>query len=114
MMNTLAFVSADFFVDVDMPVLPLLAKRWEVTWYLYTFDAARYDVDFLTDFANRNGFNIKIIRLFGRRRSFKNIKTTYHLFSELREKSFSLYYFEYLGDPYSFLMSLIINRKKKY
>lgn len=111
--RSLAYISADFFIDVDMPILPTLAKHWDVTWYVYTFDSARYSVNFLTVFASNNNIKIKIIHLTKRKRSLKNIICIYNLYINIKIKSFSLHYFEYIHDPYTILLSLIISRKKK-
>lgn len=50
--RSLAYISADFFIDVDMPILPTLAKHWDVTWYVYTFDSARYCISPLNGWTN--------------------------------------------------------------
>jgi glycosyltransferase involved in cell wall biosynthesis len=109
----LAFISADFFVDVDMPVLPFINNNWKLTWYVITFPNARYNLCFLLDFAKTNNIKIEIIQLNCRRRSLSNLWTYLQMYLLIRKRNYDLIYYEYIMDPYIFLFSIFLSSKKK-
>lgn len=109
----IAFVSADCFADVDMSILGEINKAYRITWYVVMKENARYPVDLLNSFAQKLGIELKIVLLKGRRRSLRNFQSYWSLFKELRFSGFELIYFEQIGDPYSFLFSLLISRSRK-
>lgn len=113
MKSKIAFVSADSFVDVDMPILKEINESFDITWFCIKKENARYSDYLLDSFAKSINIDLKIVSLKGRRRSLRNFKTYWTLFSSLKFSSYDLIYFEYMGDPYSFFLSLFIPRSKK-
>jgi len=113
MKREVAFVSADFFVDVDMPIIPLINNDWKVSWYVVMKEKSRYSKESILQFATENKINVEVVQLSGRRRSLRNLGAFVALYKKLYSKKFSVVYFEYLIDPYSFFLSLFLSKNKK-
>lgn len=113
MKKEVAFVSADFFADVDMPIIPLINKQWKVSWYVVMKEKSRYSRESIMQFAVDNEINVEVVQLSGRRRSLRNLGVFVGLYKKLYSKRFSVVYFEYLIDPYSFFLSLFLQKNKK-
>lgn len=109
----IAFVSTDFFADVDMPILPIVAEKYNIHWFVILSNKARFDSSFLLNFAANNNIILTVYKLNGRRRNLSNTKLYLRIFFDLIRGRFDVVYYEYIMDPYTFLLSLFISRNKK-
>lgn len=108
-----AFLSADSFVDVDIPILDKLNLEFDITWYVILNRNPRFSIEYLQSFAENKNIRLKVIELKKRRRSIVNFPSYWNLFKDLYLSNYDILYFEYLKDPYSYLFSLFFSKRRK-
>lgn len=110
---SIAYVSVDYFADVDLPILPYIAKEFDLTWFLFISNSDRYDLDELKFFAQKHNFRIELFFIGTKSFTFQNLKKFIAFAYKLYKFKCDLYYFEFYMAFYMLLIVQFISKKKK-
>lgn len=104
-MRKLTYVSADFFFDVDFPVLKNISKYYSITWYaIVPNQNSRYSVEYLKLFCRENNISLKVKTRVYRRRHIKSFLFINKIISEINKGKGDIIYIE---DTYDIYMSIL-------
>lgn len=111
--NSITWVTAEYFVDVDLPILPYLSHYYNITWLIIISKKSSIDYTKIINEKCRNtDIKYKFIYLKNRARSPKIIKDYYKLIKEIKHIGSKLTYYDFGGLPYYFtLFYPFINKK---
>ena len=92
MKKKIVWITPDCFVDVDMPIIPLLAKKYAIHWVIeFAYCNNRFKEPDFTKFKNIDGITIEFIH-YHRGRNPLNFLDQFRLFIILRRESPDLIY----------------------
>ncbi len=114
-MKTCAYITSDFFLDVDYPVVRELNRHFSLKWIVFIKigQNARYSVEEVSDFAKRNSIELEIKRITARYRSIRQLMLDCKTVRELKKLKADIYYFQAFFDPYLPIFSrLFLNNRK--
>ena len=97
MKKRIAWITADYFIDVDIPVVPHLADEYEVEWYILQ----GYDGKIAVPEISAN-CKIYPCRIPYRRRNVKNIASYAAIAKQIKRFAPDIIYIDALGDPYMY------------
>ncbi|WP_035647883.1 glycosyltransferase family 4 protein [Flavobacterium sp. ASV13] len=109
----IAYISVDYFADVDLPLLPYLGKEFDLTWFLFISNFNRYNLEELKLYAHNNNFKIELFLIGERSLTFKNLKKFLSFGYKLYKVKFDLYYFEFYMALFMYGIIQFISKKKK-
>lgn len=97
----IAWITVDSFIDVDLPIIPVLANKYDIHWYVVL--GKNTDIDYyslINDRVDKTKLMLTIIRLKNRIRNpflcFEYIKLVLKLKKEIAD----IYYIDMPGMPY--------------
>lgn len=97
-MNKVFWLTDTSFLDVDLPIMPLLSKHFDIDWVIIT-SSRRYEDDYLYVKSKYNGnFNIVISDAYFFQ--YKTYKLYKRLIIDASKKSYDCYYMDISGMPY--------------
>lgn len=85
-MNTITYVTTEWFIDTDITVIGELAKEYRIYWlYVYNPDHPRYNIKKLSDFANDAGIILCLYEHKGKYLSLSSLVLQYRLIRDIRK-----------------------------
>jgi len=113
-MKKICWVTADCFVDVDLPIVPELAKQYNIKWNIIIAKNAEIDYfDLVNNKMNDSEVGLQIIHFKNRMRNPLLFFEYYKLIVKLKKQKADLYYIDMPGMPYFLpLVRLFIGKKK--
>ena len=113
-MKKITWVTGDCFIDVDLPVIPKLSKKFAIQWFIILGKNSTINYDqLLKDNLKCSNALLKIIKLKNRIRSPFLILEYFNLVLKLKGEKADLYYIDMSGMPYFLpLLRLFLGSKK--
>jgi len=114
-MKNIVYLTYDFFLDVDFPIVKELNKLYKLYWLVYIQIGTnqRFSPDEVKRFAEENQINLKLITVNNRFRSIKQLVSDFKTIHSLKKLKADLYYFEGFFNPYQpLLVKLFIKTSK--
>lgn len=113
-MKNICWITQDCFIDVDLPVLPELAKKNNIEWNIFVSKSSGISYELLikdkTEGASLE--SIVVHKLKNRARSIKLLLEYVAILKTLKDGKFDLYYVDMSGMPYFLpLVRLILGKK---
>lgn len=94
----ICWVTATYFLDVDMPLMSNLMQTFEIDWYILTNPQNYYDD---LEYLSSKGYqDYKIIVLTGKFGGLSQLKEYKAFIKEISGKNYNLYYFDITGSPF--------------
>lgn len=111
-MKKIIWITSDSFIDVDLPIIPLMSKYFNIDWYIVTSYSSNIDhVKIVTERLRGIDVNCEFIQLSCRARSLKIIAEYYSIISHINRGNYSLCYVNFSGIPYfAVLLKLFIKK----
>lgn len=110
----ICWITADDYIDVDLPIMPTLSKHYDVDWHIV--QNKKTIIDYTTIIKEQtHGTTIRchFHYLQNRRRNLKIIREYWTLLRQINKRKYILFYFDIDGLPYFFpLVSLMFDRNK--
>jgi len=88
----IVWITADYFLDVDMPIVPLLQREYEVVWYVLKSYNSNIEIP--------AGYNFIIKKMLHRAKDPRIYFEYKDLFSQIANIKADLIYVDFLGVPY--------------
>ena len=108
------WITADHFIDVDLPIIPYLVTYYDITWLIV--ESGSNTIDYHRIIEDKiHGLPIKIeyIKIRSRIRNIKIIFEYISLFRRVKNQRVDLIYFDFDGFPYfNFFFYKFFNQKK--
>jgi glycosyltransferase involved in cell wall biosynthesis len=112
-MKNIAWITADYFLDFDIPLLKELAKQYQIEWYVLFPVNINVDKEYFLKYGIQHNIEIVIVPLPKRQISIANVLIYLKMFWRLKKKNPSIIYFNLVGFPYFHLLAYIILNKGK-
>jgi glycosyltransferase involved in cell wall biosynthesis len=114
-MKTIVYISYDFFLDVDYPILPELSKQYELFWIVFTkFSLTpRFTYQEIKEFALKHSILLEIYEINTRFRNPKQLVEKFKFTLWLKKLNADFYYFNSFADPYLPVLVKLFLKKKK-
>lgn len=113
-MKKIVWLTADYFVDVDLPIIPELAKHYQIKWFIVLGKAC--DIDYkpiIKEKLGESSVEVEFIYIKSRNRDFSIIGEYISIFKKMNKEQKDLYYFDIGGSPFFYPLSLpFIDRRK--
>ncbi len=93
--NTIVWLTGDYFLDVDMLIVPELKKKYTIKWYIIRTENSQREVSFVKDAD-------EIITIKHRSLSPLCVFSYFKLIKKIKKSNPSILYIDYLGMPYFF------------
>lgn len=111
--KNIAYISIDYFADVDLPILPCIAKEFNVTWFLFISNPNRYDFDEIKTHAKNNNFDLELFFIGNKSLTFSNLIKFIGFAYKLYKYKFNVYYFEFYMALFMLIIIQFISKNKK-
>lgn len=115
-MKKICWITADNFIDVDMPILPLLQQEFNISWYVKFRDEISengYSKEEVLRFSQHNNINCECIQFKYRLRDIRTLKDYFKLFIKIKRLKPDIIYIDGLGIPYLFFVAILFFKRKK-
>ena len=97
----LLWITADCFIDVDLPIVPELSKIYDITWLIVVSSSTKIDYTQIVENRTRNlSLKIEFINFKSRTRDIKIFFEYFSLFRKIKKQQADVIYFDFLGLPY--------------
>ena len=112
--NSITWVTAEYFVDVDLPILPYLSHYYDITWLIIISKRSKIDyTKIINEKCQNTSIKYKFIYLRNRAGSPKIITDYYKLIKVIKNVGSKLIYYDFGGIPYYFTLFYPFISKKK-
>ncbi len=113
-MNKIVWITADYFLDVDIKPIQLLSKIYYIEWQIISNQQnRRFDENYLYKFIFSKDINITYHQVNFRFRSLKFIPFYWSLCKKIKNINCELVYFNLTGFPYfAFVGALLLDKDK--
>lgn len=112
-MKKICWVTSDWFVDVDLPVIPLLLQDFNIHWIIVLYKGGHTkaaDLDYLKKYAN---LSVEFVQIEQRARNPKTIVNYEFLFRRIRSAHADITYFDLVpSSPYIIPTYLRLDSKR--
>lgn len=98
----IVWITADYFIDVDLPLVPVLRQFYDIDWVLIRTNP-KIEIPPNEDF--------EVLECFGNNRSFKRFLFYYRLLSDIFNRGASVVYIDYFGMPYFYPLVFLLKKK---
>jgi glycosyltransferase involved in cell wall biosynthesis len=106
------YVSADFFFDVDFPVLKGLSKHYDIEWIaIFPIANPRFSIDYLEKFCSKYQINLTVFKRKYSKSHPKTLLLAFKILQNIVVTKPDLKYIENLGDLYFSFFSLFLLSK---
>ena len=114
-MKKLCYITYDFFLDVDYPIVRELNKQYKVYWIVFSriSPEQRFTQEEVIEYAKKNNIDLEIIKVTSRFRSLKHLINSFYCTLRLRRLKADIYYYQEFTDPYIPLFARLFLRTKK-
>ena len=100
-MKKITWITADCFIDVDLPVIPIISKSFEITWYIVLSKTLTINYDIIIQKSlKKSQLKLNIIKLKNRIRNPFLILEYLDLIKKLKNEKADIYYINMPGMPY--------------
>ena len=109
-MKSLLWLTADYFIDVDLPIINQLNQVYKIKWIIIISQNEKIDYeDFVHKSLTNKSISLEFIYLKHRYRSLKILLTYYKIIKRAKLYRPNIYYLSFLGMPYAlFLYKLLL------
>lgn len=102
--STITWITADYFIDVDIPVVSILQKYYDIDWYVIKSYRSNIEIPI--------GYNYNLEKVNYRAKDPRIILDYYSILKRILAKQFDILYIDYLGLPYFY--PILLKLIKKY
>lgn len=107
------WITSEFFIQVDLPILPSLASLYDINWCIYYKDVNKFEDNALREFAKLNQINQILIHNPFSRFNPRSIKQHIRMFRMSKELSPDLIFINTVTFPYiGLLLPLFVKNQK--
>jgi Glycosyltransferase len=113
-MKKLAYVTSDYFIDVDIPIVTELNKHYELLWIVHikTGPGQRFSIKEVADFAKQESIQVIIKEITTRYRHPKQMLMDVRTIFKLRKFKADICYFQTFFNPYLPLLARLLLKVK--
>jgi len=114
-MKKLAYITYDFFLDVDYPIVKELDKYYFLNWIIIFKISAtqRFTIEEVVKYAEKNKIAFEIITTTKRYRSLSYLLKCLNITIKLKKLKADIYYFQTFSDPYLPVFTKLFLKTKK-
>ena len=102
MKKKITWITADYFIDVDLSIVPELSKIYDITWFVIKSNNSKVEIP--------EGYSYSIIELNNRMKDPRIILSHKKIINAIINQKPDILYVDYLGFPYFY--PLLLNSKK--
>ena len=104
-MNKLSWITGDYFIDVDLPVINKLSQSVKIKWIIVINHNAAIDYEaFVKGSLCCDNVDVSFVYLKQRSRSLKILPTYLRIINQAKAFRPDIYYLSFLGMPYALLL----------
>ena len=112
-MKKIVYISADYFFDVDFPILKGIKQNNNLLWLAIITKGERYNIEEVTNYCTQYSIKNKIYKPKGRRRSPHYFIVACQIIKSILSFDPDCIYFEYMGDYYLYYLAKVFLPQKK-
>lgn len=110
--KTICWITSDFFLDLDMPIVKSLSNDYIIHWYVvFSFTNSRFKPEELQTAQGIADLHIHQVFSKYRLRNLKNISFYYNILTKIKKTKPDIVYVNFIGLPFLIFIASILLRK---
>lgn len=111
--NKITWLSADYFIDCDIPIIKSLKKQYEIEWHIILPQNGRFSKDQIDEFEELKDIKKIFWSNNFRYRNIRNVFLYTKILKQIKNNNYDIIYINIQGFPYfAFISAIFLDRNK--